>query len=136
MVMPCGSSTGSPSSTMLPRSGLSRRISRRATVDLPQPDSPTTPRVSPLATDRLRSSTARTTLVVRPSRAARHREMLAQARRQQQRLGRAAAIGNGDQRVHQAFTSMAARSPSLIRLKQIEVMKIITPGSAASTGLT
>ena len=31
---------------------------------------------------------------------------------------------------------MAARRPSLIRLKQIEVMKIITPGSAASTGLT
>jgi hypothetical protein len=31
---------------------------------------------------------------------------------------------------------MAARSPSLIRLKQIEVMKIITPGRAASTGLT
>ena len=27
---------------------------------------------------------------------------------------------------------MAARRPSLIRLKQIEVMKIITPGSAAS----
>ena len=50
--------------------------------------------------------------------------------------GGAAAIGTGDQRVHQAFTSMAARSPSLIMLKQIEVMKIITPGSAARTGFT
>src|SRR6185436_20625874 len=64
--MPCGSSTGSPSSTMLPRSGLIRRIKSRATVDLPQPDSPTTPRVSPLATDSVRSSTARTTLRPRP----------------------------------------------------------------------
>ena len=36
----------------------------------------------------------------------------------------------------QAFTSMAARRPSLIMLKQIEVMKIITPGRAARTGLT
>ena len=51
-------------------------------------------------------------------------------------LGGTAAIGAGNQRVHQAFTSMAARSPSLIRLKQIEVMKIITPGRAARTGFT
>jgi hypothetical protein len=68
--------------------------------------------------------------------AAHHREVLAQAGRGQQRLSRAAAIGRGHQRVHQAFTSMAARRPSLIRLKQIEVMKIITPGSAAKTGFT
>ena len=71
-----------------------------------------------------------------PEQAARHREMLAQARRQQQRLGGAAAVGSGNQRVHQAFTSMAARRPSLIRLKQIEVMKIMTPGRAARTGFT
>ena len=74
-----------------------------------------------------------------PQRAARDREMLAQTTRQQERLGRAAAIlaiVARDQRVHQAFTSMAARRPSLMRLKQIEVMKIITPGSAASSGLT
>ena len=67
------------------------------------------------------------------------REMLAQVLGQQQRLRGAATIGidlPGDQRVHQAFTSMAARRPSLIRLKQIEVMKIITPGKAARRGLT
>src|SRR5262249_61874983 len=33
-------------------------------------------------------------------------------------------------------TSMAWRSPSLIRLKHIEVMKIITPGKAATNGET
>jgi hypothetical protein len=31
---------------------------------------------------------------------------------------------------------MALRSPSLIKLKHIEVMKIIAPGSAATSGLT
>lgn len=40
--------------------------------------------------------------------------------------------------IHRAtysFTSIAARSPSLNRLKQIEVMKIIAPGNVALTGL-
>ena len=32
-------------------------------------------------------------------------------------------------------TSMAWRRPSLIRLKHIEVMKIMTPGSAATSGV-
>ncbi len=34
-----------------------------------------------------------------------------------------------------SFTSIAARSPSLNRLKQIEVMKIIAPGNVALIGL-
>ncbi len=34
------------------------------------------------------------------------------------------------------FTSMAERRPSARRLKAMEVMKIITPGSAASQGCT
>src|SRR5476649_936159 len=71
---------------------------------------------------------------------ARDRKVLAQASSQQQRLGRPTAVGRAaartNDRVHQAFTSMAARRPSLIRLKQREVMKIITPGNAASTGST
>ena len=122
---------------MVPRSGLIRRISRRATVDLPQPDSPTTPRVSPLATERREIVDGAHHLAAAPEQPAADREMLAQAARQQQRLGRSAAIRDAEAaRPCQAFTSMAARRPSLIRLKQIEVMKIITPGSAASTGLT
>ena len=75
----------------------------------------------------------------RAEQAAADREMLAQVARQQQRLGRAAAIARSRRAIGspcQAFTSMAARSPSLTRLKQIEVMKIITPGSARSTGST
>ena len=39
-----------PSKTTRPPVGSSRRITQRAIVDLPQPDSPTTPRVSPSRT--------------------------------------------------------------------------------------
>ena len=54
--------------------------------------------------------------------AAAHGEELAQARHPQERL-----------RAH-SLTSMALRSPSLSRLKQIETTKIIAPGSAATSG--
>lgn len=53
-----------------------------------------------------------------------------------QRLCRAATVARicrGQREgIHHDFTSIAARSPSEKRLKQIEVMKIITPGSAAT----
>src|SRR5215469_7204661 len=44
---------------MRPASGVSRRTRQRARVDLPQPDSPTIPRVSPRATVKLTSLRAR-----------------------------------------------------------------------------
>ena len=47
-----------PSSVMLPLDGSTRRSTLRATVDLPQPDSPTSPSVSPAATEKLTPSTA------------------------------------------------------------------------------
>ena len=61
-----------------------------------------------------------------------HRKVLAQTFDQEQRLRRAAAIA-GIRFDHLfSLTSMAERNPSLIRLKHIEVTKIITPGSAAT----
>src|SRR5919112_2397930 len=45
---------------MDPPVGFSRATSSFATVDLPQPDSPTSPTVSPRRSDRLTPSTART----------------------------------------------------------------------------
>src|SRR5580693_8147541 len=45
-----------------PASRFIRCINSRAVVDLPQPDSPTIPRVSPLAMENETSSTARTVL--------------------------------------------------------------------------
>src|SRR5256884_3808586 len=47
---------------MSPASRFIRCIKSRAVVDLPQPDSPTMPTVSPLAMDKATSSTARTVL--------------------------------------------------------------------------
>src|SRR5882724_1364195 len=47
---------------MSPASRFIRCISNRAVVDLPQPDSPTIPTVSPLAMEKDTSSTARTVL--------------------------------------------------------------------------
>src|SRR5258708_37977715 len=43
--------------------------------------------------------------------------------------------GNAQERAH-ALISMAVRKPSLSRLKEIEVMKIIAPGKAATQGWT
>jgi hypothetical protein len=80
------------------------------------------------------------------------RKMLFQIAHDQHRLQRAAAVARIDQTIkHQILpraasipshlpryirTSIAARSPSLTRLKQTDVMKIATPGSAQTTGTT
>src|SRR6516164_6861111 len=68
--------------------------------------------------------------------AALDREMLAQVAGDQQWLKRAAAIARiacrrvmQKRRTSYIRTSIAARSPSLTRLQQIEVMKIARPGS-------
>ena len=59
-----------PAKRIEPAVGSWMRTTSRAKVDLPQPDSPTTPTVSPAATSRSTPSTARTTLLApnRPSR--------------------------------------------------------------------
>jgi hypothetical protein len=91
-------------------------------VDLPQPDSPTTPSVSPSRSRRITPSTARTTLRFAP---------------QPPALKCLTRLWAGRWRTGaHAFTSMAERSPSLSMLKEIEVRKIITPGSAATQGCT
>ena len=45
---------------MWPAVGSIRRTMQRATVDLPEPDSPTMPRISPLRSVRLTSAAATT----------------------------------------------------------------------------
>ena len=114
-------------------------ITSRAVVDLPQPDSPTMPSVSPLKTSRSTPSTARTMPRSLPDQLAPAAEMLHQPADREQRLGRSAAIALGarrlEDRAHER-TSMAERRPSDSRLNEIEVMKIITPGSAATAGWT
>ena len=47
-----------PSKVILPAVGSSSRTMQRASVDLPQPDSPTIPRVSPALTLKVTPSTA------------------------------------------------------------------------------
>src|SRR3954447_18797971 len=49
-----------PLNRTVPAVGRSSAMSNRPSVDLPQPDSPTTPRVSPLRRSKLTPSTART----------------------------------------------------------------------------
>jgi hypothetical protein len=49
-----------PSKMILPSVESSRRMMQRASVDLPQPDSPTIPSVSPDLTEKLTPSTALT----------------------------------------------------------------------------
>src|SRR5262249_37821327 len=65
---PRTSPTPSPSKISSPSSLGIRCMSSRASVDLPQPDSPTTPSVSPFSTVKDTSSTARTLPTRRPSR--------------------------------------------------------------------
>ena len=57
----------SPSKMTLPAVGASSRISSRPRVDLPQPDSPTRPSVSPGSMRSATSSTARSGMVWRRS---------------------------------------------------------------------
>ena len=76
-----------PAKRIDPAVGSWMRTMRRAKVDLPQPDSPTRPTVSPAATSRSTPSTARTTFAGAEEAVARQREMLDQAAHRQQRLG-------------------------------------------------
>src|SRR5208283_5877398 len=66
--------------------------------------------------------------------------MLFQAAYQQQRLRRPttiAPVGRPIGLAHDgSLMSIALRSPSLSRLKHSEVIRIATPGSAATSGLT
>ena len=67
----------------------------RAVVDLPQPDSPTIPKVLPLGTEKLTPSTAWTDLGLSCSRLSTpHRKIFFQVANDQQRLGRATSILN------------------------------------------
>src|SRR5579864_6746625 len=54
----------SPMNSMVPAVGSRRRIMVRPSVDLPQPDSPTSPTVSPFLMSRSTPSTARTCATV------------------------------------------------------------------------
>ena len=116
--------TVAPSNVTSPASGSISRTRSRAVVDLPQPDSPTMPSVSPSCTSNDTRSTAWTTprLLRRGSRPL-SGKCLVRSRTVE------------EQAAH-SLTSIAWRSPSLIRLKHIDVTKIITPGSAAMTGFT
>ena len=92
------------------------------------------PSTSPLSTEKLTSSTARTTPAL-PMKPPRTGKCLLIGAHFEQRLLRAADIRRGCERL-QLRTSIALRIPSLSRLKQIDTMKIIAPGSAATHGLT
>ena len=105
-----------PSKKISPLVGWSSRRISRPTVVLPQPDSPTSPSVSPGWIEKLTSSTARTTAFLVAELGA-HREMLGQPahrehgagalRRRLQRAG--AARGPGDLAVRDLGVAMAAR---------------------------
>ena len=117
-----------PSKRTVPALGVIRCMSRRAVVDLPQPDSPTMPSVSP-------ASQREVDAVHGPHHGARtaeqpclQREVLHQALHVQEWRAFALARHAHD------LMSMAERSPSVSRLKEIEVRKIITPGRAHSSG--
>ena len=68
-----------------------------------------------------------------------HREVLGEAGDLQQRLRAPPTSSTGSSSTMSSSSvpmSMALRMPSLSRLKQIDTAKIITPGSAATHGLT
>ena len=123
---------------MVPLSGAIRLMINRAVVDLPQPDSPTMPSVSPASTANETPSTARTMAPARPNRPDLMGKCL--TRPFTSRSGgprRPSAAGDGDwaaAAICQALMSMAERSPSVSRLNEIEVRKIIMPGSAHNSG--
>ena len=64
------------------------------------------------------------------------REVLHEPAHRQQRLPRPAAVGRHQHGGVHCFTSIADLSPSESRLKEIEVTKIMVPGSAATQGWT
>ena len=80
--------TSSPATTMRPEVGSTSLSTARPTVDLPQPDSPTRPSVSPCATEKLTPSTARTSPALRPKTPLRIGKCFTRSRTS--RLGRAA----------------------------------------------
>ena len=86
------------------------------------------------ATARARSLLAR---VGPPEDACLDGKVFCEAAHRHERLGGAAAVAGIDEwsGAH-VFTSMAERSPSEKRLKEMDVMKIISPGSAAIQGCT
>ena len=97
-------------------------------MDLPQPLSPTTPRVSPLRTVNDTPSTARTALPPLPFTGKcffSSRAINSGCRGPPRSRGSRAGIC-----IAYIRTSIAARSPSLTRLKQIEATKIAIPGKA------
>ena len=112
--------TASPSKTISPSSGSIRCISSRAVVDLPQPDSPTMPSVSPLSTEKPTPSTACTCAVRRragravPGMLAQRARPSAAAPPGRRRSASGARPISGGHPSH-------SRRPSLTRLKQIEV---------------
>ena len=81
-----------PSNQISPAVGSISRRMQRPVVDLPEPDSPTSPSVSPLAMSKLTLSTACTRLGFAGEEAAADREVLGQVLDAQERLGHRAAI--------------------------------------------
>ena len=77
-----------PSNHTSPAVGSISRRMQRPVVDLPEPDSPTSPSVSPGAMSKLTLSTACTTLALRPSRPPPTCEVLGQILDAQERLNR------------------------------------------------
>ena len=103
-----------------------RRSRRGPSVDLPQPDSPTSPSVSPARTSRLTPSTART--LRRPRAAAtplpRTREVLGDARRPR---AATAQRSRSRRRLRRRIARRAARASSIGQVAGVEV-----PGAALS----
>ena len=128
---------------MSPASRFIRCINSRAVVDLPQPDSPTIPTVSPLTMEKETSSTARTVLrglnrsprtgkcLVRPVTCS-----SGCAAPPTSATGSSSSTDGLVSLIRQFLMSMALRMPSLSKLKQIDTAKIMTPGNAATHGLT
>ncbi len=112
-------------------------------VDLPQPDSPTMPTVSPLAMAKDTSSTARTVLRAlnkspRTGKCLVSPETCSSGCAAPPMSSTGASISRDGlvSLMRQFLISMALRMPSLKRLKQIETAKIMAPGNAATHGLT
>ena len=87
--------------------------SRRASVDLPQPDSPTMPSVSPLSTTNDTSSTARTLPIFRLNRPPRMGKCLLRSRDDQHRLDLAAAVARIAGRHRLELRALPGRAASL-----------------------
>ena len=127
--------SGSPSNSISPASGRIRCMSRRAVVDLPQPDLPTTPSVSPLSTSKSMPSTARTSADA-PNTPFLTGKCLTSPRTDNNGCAGPPRSGATTTGAFIASRPSPTRSPSERRLNEIEVMKIMAPGSAATQGWT